>query len=665
MEYNKLPQRMKLSAVFLLILFLFYLEPAPTKVKVIVDNSSIKETPEIGGKTLAHVSLNTILEAEVKQGEWYKVNLEQEGVLVSGFIHEMLVEIVREEEITEQTRGILIGRDKPQPELLAEIEFKIEENRKLIIQKTDFEMAINSLRSLIAKAFKIDDNQRQRELAAETYLLIGLAYAGQGERYLALREIRNMFEVNYAHANEIVRNIYDPEIISLIKQAENEFLGRITEYSLEISTVPKEAMIRIDGQEIGLSPEVYRTSIPKFQLEIKKAGYNLISEEIFLTQAVSKKEYVLISSGREVDIRSSPSGAKVYLDGQDTEKLTDCLLPRIPFGFHTIKIVKENYTEWEKEVEIAEGEEPVVVEVVLNAKRYEYFKKWGGPDRKIFLQPKGIAFDKEDNIYVVDNKGDKIKKFNPEGRFLANWGSSKRELRGMKEPTGIAIDDQGYIYVTDARANVVWKFDKNGTYINKWGREGSGKDELNRPMGIAVDGNNDVYVVDSENFRIKKYARTGDVGRIWGQQGASDGNFVYPTAVAVNQKNEVFVVDRMRVQKFSLKGEFISSWGQRGIGDGAMNVPMGIGIDFHNNVYVVDSGNNRIQKFDEEGSFISKWGSSGIGSGQMSFPFGIAINNQGHVFITERDNHRVQVFRILSEAKNESAKNISSLFPSP
>ena len=61
------------------------------KIATSVDNCTIKATPKIQSKTVARVSLGTILKSEEKIGEWYKVNLEKEGIKITGFIHEMLV----------------------------------------------------------------------------------------------------------------------------------------------------------------------------------------------------------------------------------------------------------------------------------------------------------------------------------------------------------------------------------------------------------------------------------------------------------------------------------------------------------------------------------------------------------------------------------------------
>jgi len=60
--------RLKLFCILCLCVFMVSLYGAAIKVKVIVDGASMKGTPDIGGQTLARVALNTILDAEEKEG---------------------------------------------------------------------------------------------------------------------------------------------------------------------------------------------------------------------------------------------------------------------------------------------------------------------------------------------------------------------------------------------------------------------------------------------------------------------------------------------------------------------------------------------------------------------------------------------------------------------
>ncbi len=649
MELKKLYQGIKFIPVFLLFFLLVSSEAAAIKVKVTVDNASIQATREIGGKVLTRVPLNTILTAEPKRGEWYKVTWEKDGT--TGFIHEMLVEEVSEREAAQPEAAGTTKGGKPEAEIIAEVQLKMEESKKLIRTGQELDRAISLLRPLVAKTIGLTDQNRQRELSTEIYLWIGLGYCAQGDELSALREFRNMFEVNEVYAKGITSNILDSKVIALIQQAENEYKGLVTEYLIEISTEPKEAMIKIDGKEIGLSPKIARATIPKVVIEIGKEGYKPLKDEVFITTSPTKKEYKLERAGMDVEVRSSPVGAKVYLDAADTGKMTNCVLPIVPFGLHKLTIKKENYADWEGGVEVKEGAEAILVEASLIPNKYQLVNKWGGPQSAFLKMPAGVTVDKENNIYLVDQGAIKLKKISAEGRLLAAWGNQGAEFKGLKSTGGIALDSQDNVFVTDAKNSCVLKFDKTGKFNKKWGTFGVAKLSFNTPLGIAVDSKDDLYIVDFGNNRIAKYSNAGALKKVWGAPGTTDGAFAYPVAVAVNQKDEVLVLDRGRVQKFSSEGDFISSWGKTGMGDGEFNMPNGIFVDFNNCIYIADSGNNRIQKFDGNGKFIAKWGSTGTGDGQMMFPSGVAVDRRGYVYVVERYNNRLQVFGVVPSSE--------------
>ena len=637
--------RLKFLCILCLCVFLITLHGASIKVKVISEGATVKATPDIGGQTLANVALNTILDADEKEGSWYKVNMENEGIQVSGYIHEMLVEEYTGEDIPEEAAVSEVS-NITQARLIAEIELKVEENKSLIRQEKELDEAIEKLRPLLAKTFTISDARRQKQVASEIYLWMGLAFSGRGDSYAALKEFRNMFEVDSVHAKDMTRNFMDPEVMALIKNAENEYKGFVTEYSLEISTDPKEATIKIDGKEIGLTPEVYRTPVPKFVLVIEKEGFKPINEEILLTLPNSKKEYVLENAGKSIYVRTNPPGAQVYLDEQDTGLVTNCEIPLVQVGDHKLYLVKDNYASWEYFFNVSAGLKPVEIKVVLTANRYGFRRKWGGLTSVLFFQPFGIALDSQNNFLVVNKSDISIKKFDALGRIVPDWGDAGREFRKVKDPAGIAVDSKGTVFVTDLKTDSVFIFSKSGEYVNKWDKPAGGQKTLNTPLGIAVDRAGDIYVADSGNHRIVKFSSAGVLKKTWGRQGKGNGEFENPVSIAFSQKNEVFVLDKSRVQKFALDGQFLDSFGSEGIGDGEFSRPMSLFLDTMNFIYVADSANHRIQKFDPDGVFVTKWGSKGSADGQLSSPVGIVIDKQGRIFVVERDNNRIQEFGI-------------------
>ncbi len=609
------------------------------KVRVKSDGAPIKATAEVFGQNLTTVPLDTVLDAEPKQGQWYKVTLTKDGVPLVGYIHEMNVKEITEAE-AQQALGPT-GRVKPQAEIVAEIEFNMEADKRLIRQGKEPDKAVNDLMPLLAKAFSIDDRQKQRQIACELYLWIGQAYEKKGDKYAALKEFKNMIDVDRAYAREITKNISDPSVSGLLEHAEKLSNGLITDYGLQITTQPKEAALKIDGKPIGASPAVFRSIVPKFTLEIDKEGYKPIKEDLFVMEAMTSKDYVLESLGRNLAVASQPKGARVFVDGKDSGKLTDCELPFVSYGSHAVKIVRDNYAPWEGSVQIAEGTGPVPLAVTLAVNTYVFGRSNGAPESKFFKLPRAIAFDQEGSFFIGDESGYRIKKFDNEGRFRASWGDAGRETKVLEQPSGIAVDAAGNVYATDAGDCCVAKFDKNGKFLKKWGGKGARPNELSGPAGIAVDASGNLYVADWGNHRVVKYGPDGALKKIWGKQGIKPGEFVFPAGVAVGPKNEIFVVDRIRLQKFSPEGESLGSWAGFDL-----KVPLGVCTDALGYVYIADTGNKRILKLDPDGKLICQWGEPGSADGQFTEPVGVAVSSKGSVFVLERENQRFQEFRI-------------------
>lgn len=641
MVQKKIRTGIILTSVFLLFFLLVVLEAAPVKIKVKLDNASIKATKAIAGRTLVRVPLNTILDGE-REGDWYRVQYQG----ASGYIHSMNVEEVTGAAAGGGAPGMTT---KTQPEIVAEIGVKMNESTRKISREKKYDEAIDSLWPLVAKAFTVIDKRKEKELATEIFYWMGVAHASKGDSMSALREFKSMYEVDYNYAKTIVRLNPDQRIVTLTSQADKEFRGLITEYSLEITTDPKEAKITINGEEIGLSPEIYRTTSPEVIIEIAKEGYKPIRDEFFITHTPFEKDYPLERAGRDFDIKSNPIGARVFMDGKDMNAVTNCVLPVVAFGKHTVRIIKENYSEWEGEVDIPIGEGTFPLSVSLTPISYKFIRKWGSQVSQLFKNIAGVAVDNENNVYVASEGARKIQRITSDWKFDNNWGEGGKEAKIIKSPGGIAIDNQGNIFVTDVKNNCVFKFDKNGKYKIKWGALGQQNHQFTAPTGIASDSKGNVYVVDSGNNRVKKYGSGAKLLRIWGRRGAGDGEFYLPTAVAVNSKDEVFVLDRNRVQKFTNEGRFLAKWGKVGTSDGAFKSPHGMFIDKDDFVYIADSGNNRILKFEENGKQITKWGSSGTGEGQMLNPISITVDARGFVYIVEKDNSRVQLFGVETE----------------
>ncbi|MFQ6083359.1 MAG: OmpW family outer membrane protein [Candidatus Aminicenantia bacterium] len=100
---------------------------ADLKVRIIVDKASIRLKPDLTSQIIAQVPLGTILQAERKTGEWYKVNLppNERGFIVSGYIHQSIVEEIVEK-IPEEKPLVAPPPVPPPPALQVYVPKKVE-----------------------------------------------------------------------------------------------------------------------------------------------------------------------------------------------------------------------------------------------------------------------------------------------------------------------------------------------------------------------------------------------------------------------------------------------------------------------------------------------------------------------------------------------------------
>ncbi len=616
---------------------------AAVKLKVTHQLGAPAYKQPVIGQPVTTFPMNAILDAESKQGEFWKITFPLNGAKMTGYVHEFLVEEINEGDLAGSAAPL--GLVKTQDELVAEIELKIEDSRQQVVQEQDLPALVDALHDLLPRVFAIEDVQKQRQLACDIYHWAGQALSKQGDDARAIREFKDMFTVDYLSAKRALKYVSDPNISQLIATAEKQYNGTFVGYSVQIDTEPKEAMIKVNGKVSGQSPDVVQSPVPRITLEIEKEGYKPIKTVLSLTEARTSKSFTLQSIARSVHVSSDPAGAAVFLDGHDSGKLTDCDLGLVEYGTHKLAVKKAGYADWEEDLVVEEGSGNLSRAAVLPAKSYSSVFMWGGLDNKGFSVPRALAIDPDGSYFLISDGAVKVKKYNRDRGGLPYWGQDDKELKALKEPAGLAVARDGSCYITDRKGCSVLKVDKNGKYVLRWGKPGVKDGELNQPTGIALDKAGDIYVVDYGNSRIVKFSPKGTVKKTWGKQGSGQGEFFQPAAVAVNSRDEVVVVDMGRIQKFSLEGQFIQAFGKQSSPEADMKRPQGVCCDAQDSIFIADPGTNRILKFLTNGRFVGSFGGAGSDPGQLSAPVAVAVNDKGSVFVLETGNKRIQEFQ--------------------
>jgi hypothetical protein len=88
-----------------------------------------------------------------------------------------------------------------------------------------------------------------------------------------------------------------------------------------------------------------------------------------------------------------------------------------------------------------------------------------GEDWELLSRVAQVAFDKEENLYVLDGGNNRVLIFNPQGKFVRKFGKKGGGPGELMAPVGLAITSAGEIAVTDLGRPAVSLFKKDGTFV--------------------------------------------------------------------------------------------------------------------------------------------------------------------------------------------------------
>ena len=268
---------------------------------------------------------------------------------------------------------------------------------------------------------------------------------------------------------------------------------------------------------------------------------------------------------------------------------------------------------------------------------YTTFSEFGSPAPATFARPQAIAVDGAGNVIVGDQQSGVVRKFDPNGVQLAQWGQ-------FLSVGGVAADASGDVYVLDTSNNQVDKFDPNGNLLTTWGKRGTaaGHFRIGWKGGIAVGGSY-VYVSDSDNERIQKFDLNGNFVADWTTP-THDLN--HPLGLTVSGSRLLVADDdNHRLVEFTTDGGFIGAFGS---GPGThLNQfwnPYDVAVDRHGNVFVADNTGDRIVELDPSLTALTTWGSDGSAPGYLKYPRALAMAPNGDLLVANTGNNRIDSY---------------------
>ncbi|EHQ35698.1 DUF3344 domain-containing protein [Methanoplanus limicola] len=129
---------------------------------------------------------------------------------------------------------------------------------------------------------------------------------------------------------------------------------------ITVQSIPSGAEIILDGDKTGFNTNFTIKSVEtgEHKVSVSLEGYKEPDERTVNVQRgeESVSVFKLVPLTGSVSVSSEPSGAKIYLDGTDTGKITDSELEEILVGEHTVSVSLGGYEPSSKEITVDEDE---------------------------------------------------------------------------------------------------------------------------------------------------------------------------------------------------------------------------------------------------------------------------------------------------------------------
>jgi hypothetical protein len=281
----------------------------------------------------------------------------------------------------------------------------------------------------------------------------------------------------------------------------------------------------------------------------------------------------------------------------------------------------------------------------------------GFPEDTYLGEAVGVATNSQGHIFVYTRAGTPMATFGTERSFVRGNGAARlfefdqtgkfvREigqgLYGFVFAHAVRVDPQDNIWAVDEGGNLVIKFNPQGQVVMTIGRK---PEAITVPGGVppAERGGGAPAAGGRAGGATAAGGRGGDAvagGRGGGGGGRGGGGalpgagaegetFNRPTDVAWDTQGNIFIADgygNARVAKFDKNGMFLKTWGSLGNGPGQFNTVHSIAVDAAGNVYVGDRGNRRIQVFDNNGNLKTMFLNVGA-------PWAVCITPGSHQYL--------------------------------
>ncbi len=299
----------------------------------------------------------------------------------------------------------------------------------------------------------------------------------------------------------------------------------------------------------------------------------------------------------------------------------------------------------------------------------------GGPALQASMNPYGMAFDTQGNLYFTEPAQDYVRKIGTDGVVQTIAGDEA----DTQYPHSVVVDQAGNVYFSSVNSFVVRQVNPDGSSTivagldNQFGYAGDGgpatQAKLLFPEGLTIDASGILNIADAGNFRIRRI-RGGNIEAVAGNgqfRAVPDGTpaaqaFLFgPDDLAFDQLGNLLISEVSfskvaQIQATDDSFHILAGVGVTGAGSltGSANgpatkalisYPRQLATDAQDAIYFVDNNNAVVYKVTPDGTlhqiagipFSYNYFGDGGPAIDATFihPWGIAIDGTGAIFVAD------------------------------
>jgi sugar lactone lactonase YvrE len=444
--------------------------------------------------------------------------------------------------------------------------------------------------------------------------------------------------------------------------------------TLKVTTVPAGASVYLQGRQIGRTPlELPDVPVGRHDLRIERDKYKPAAIQALIEgDETNSIDLTLETKPGYLDVRSVPSGAKVYLGDR---YVGDTPVGRVELqpGDYTVRVVKPKFADVSLPARIESDE---ATSLSLNLPPLPGYLS-------VISSPEGAEVRLDGEVLGVTpligmelKAGSyKLSLAKPDHRVaetIVSVESSETatldltlqylfgSLKVSSRPAGARVDLDGsragstpltLTKVGIGRHRIKLSLedyqDQEGEVIIESNRPSEFSSALKiKPGAISLTSD----PADSLVYLNGKYVGNAPLSLTDLQPGAYDVALTHTGYEVWERKGlkvspGVAVNIRAQLDKHILYQE-VRVIGKEGPEDGRLSLPIAVYGDTDGSLYIADAGRHRVVKYSEDGKFLLKIG--GVGSqsedGQFNLPRGLAVDKEGNFCVSDSLNNRIQKF---------------------